>query len=132
MQRHTILRPVHRSCLCLVRPVRRHGARSLRVGVRDSLLFFLSFYCFSSLFFFLPISFSTTESIVRRMTDSEIEMHYTPPTSDTIQTKPFPIRGNILNASRTTELQRTVSSSPSFPLYLYLYLSIYISVSCIS
>ena len=23
------------------------------------------------------------------------EMHYTPPTSDTIQTKPFPIRGNV-------------------------------------
>ncbi|XP_011065631.1 PREDICTED: 6-phosphofructo-2-kinase/fructose-2,6-bisphosphatase 1 isoform X1 [Acromyrmex echinatior] len=33
----------------------------------------------------------------RRMTDSEIEMHYTPPTSDTIQTKPFPIRGERAN-----------------------------------
>ncbi|XP_018396689.1 PREDICTED: 6-phosphofructo-2-kinase/fructose-2,6-bisphosphatase 1-like isoform X1 [Cyphomyrmex costatus] len=32
-----------------------------------------------------------------RMTDSEIEMHYTPPTSDTIQTKPFPIRGERAN-----------------------------------
>lgn len=30
-----------------------------------------------------------------RMTDPKIEMHYTPPSSDTIQTKPFPIRGKI-------------------------------------
>lgn len=29
------------------------------------------------------------------MTESKVEMHYTPPSSDTIQTKPFPIRGNI-------------------------------------
>ncbi|XP_076670881.1 6-phosphofructo-2-kinase/fructose-2,6-biphosphatase isoform X2 [Andrena cerasifolii] len=31
------------------------------------------------------------------MTDPKIEMHYTPPTSDTIQTKPFPIRGERAN-----------------------------------
>lgn len=46
---------------------------------------------------FLPSSTaaSIVRSIPRRMTDSEIEMHYTPPTSDTILTKPFPIRGNV-------------------------------------
>ncbi|KOX72420.1 6-phosphofructo-2-kinase/fructose-2,6-bisphosphatase [Melipona quadrifasciata] len=33
----------------------------------------------------------------RRMTDPKIEMHYTPPNSDTIQTKPFPIRGERAN-----------------------------------
>ncbi|KAF3422625.1 hypothetical protein E2986_13940 [Frieseomelitta varia] len=31
------------------------------------------------------------------MTDPKIEMHYTPPNSDTIQTKPFPIRGERAN-----------------------------------
>ncbi|XP_068988917.1 6-phosphofructo-2-kinase/fructose-2,6-bisphosphatase isoform X1 [Bombus flavifrons] len=31
------------------------------------------------------------------MTDPKIKMHYTPPSSDTIQTKPFPIRGERAN-----------------------------------
>lgn len=30
------------------------------------------------------------------MTSKTIDMQYTPPTSDTIQTKPFPIRGEQL------------------------------------
>ncbi|KAL6436459.1 hypothetical protein ACFW04_004744 [Cataglyphis niger] len=64
-----------------------HGCTRISCGLSFSLARFLP----------SPTTASIVRSIPRRMTDSEIEMHYTPPTSDTILTKPFPIRGERAN-----------------------------------
>jgi len=65
---------------------------------------------------------SATRRYLLRMTDSEIEMHYTPPTSDTIQTKPFPIRGNILRVL-SLSLCLVISLVRGTQLYTSLFLS---------